>query len=618
MSADSSEPAAAIERQQMTVDIACVGFGPAMGGFLTTLSRSLLNADGSVRLESTASPGLPLQVICYERADGLGFGVSGAVTRARGIRGSFPDVDLTQIPMSAAVKNEKLVYLPDPVGASRRGFAFKTADRVLRSLSFLFGLKHDAFELPYTPPFMKKHDGFVLSLGQFNQWVSDQVAASGVVQIWPGMPVAEPLIEADSVTGVRLADQGTDLQGCPDTGFTPGMDLRAALTVVGDGPVGAVGRKIDAQLGMPEGHGSREWALGMKMVVELREDSGLEPGTVLHTIGFPEPEIFGFLYVHPDRLASVGIFVPSWFGSPVRSAYRYLQHFMLHPYLWRYLEGGTLKSWGAKSLQESGRHGEPFLAGNGYARIGEGSGSTNVLAGSGVDEAWTTGVQLAEAVIELAEQKRPFTRENLEATYVRRRRESWVDRESKIAADARNGFQQGVVTGMIGMAVAGLTGGRVTPAARPAPSYQPSLEETFGSRISPAELKQMQEECAAKGTSLHDRIMERCGWPEIPMDGKLLISHQDALLMGGGVQAPPGYANHVTFRRPELCRACETKLCVEMCSGQAITRGEEAVPAFDREKCVYCGACLWNCDADAAQGNIEFKAGAGGLHSTLN
>jgi electron-transferring-flavoprotein dehydrogenase len=630
MSADSSEPSAAIdqpgieqqkiERQQMSVDIACVGFGPAMGGFLTTLSRSLLNPDGSVRLESATSPGLPLQVICYERADGLGFGVSGAVTRARGIRDSFPGVDLTEIPMAAAVKTEKLLYLLDPTRASRRSFSFKVADRVLRSLGFVFGLKHDAFELPYTPPFMKKHDGLVLSLGQFNQWVSDQVAASGVVQIWPGMPVAEPLIEGDAVAGVRLADQGTDLQGHPEAGFTPGMDLRAALTVVGDGPVGAVGRKIDSHIGMPQGNKSREWALGMKMVIELREDSGLEPGTVLHTIGFPEPEIFGFLYVHPDRLASVGIFVPSWFRSPVRTAYRYLQHFMLHPYLWRYLEGGTLKSWGAKSLQESGRHGEPFLAGNGYARIGEGSGSTNVLAGSGVDEAWTTGVQLAEAVIELAEQERAFTRENFEAKYVRRRRESWVDRESKIAADSRNGFQQGVVTGMIGMAVAGLTGGRVTPAARPAPSHLPTLEEAYGSRISPVELKQMQEECAAKGTSLHDRIMDRCGWPQIPMDGKLLISHQDALLMGGGVQAAPGYANHVSFRRPELCRACETKLCVEMCSGQAITRGEDAVPAFDREKCVYCGACLWNCavEGDGAQGNIEFKAGAGGLHSALN
>ena len=95
--------------------------------------------------------------------------------------------------------------------------------------------------------------------------------------------------------------------------------------------------------------------------------------------------------MHPDRVATVGIFVPSWFHSPTRTSYRYLQHFMLHPYLWRYLEGGKLRSWGAKSLQESGRRGEPFLAGDGYARIGEGSGSTNVLTGSGVDEAWTTG-----------------------------------------------------------------------------------------------------------------------------------------------------------------------------------------------------------------------------------
>jgi electron-transferring-flavoprotein dehydrogenase len=57
-----------------------------------------------------------------------------------------------------------------------------------------------------------------------------------------------------------------------------------------------------------------------------------------------------------------------------------------------------------------------------------------------------------------------------------------------------------------------------------------------------------------------------------------------------------------------------------MCSGQAITRGDNGVPAFDREKCIYCGACLWNCQAETngAQGNIEFRAGAGGLHSTLN
>jgi len=614
------EPDAAIDRQQMNVDIACVGFGPATGGFLTTLSRSLLNPDGSPRLESSCLPGAPLQVMCYERADGLGFGVSGAVTRGRGIRRSFPELDLAQIPMATPVKQEKLVYLLDPIGASKRSFALRAADKLIRACGSFIGCRQDALELPLVPSFLQKHDGVVMSLGQFNQWVAEQLTSSGLLQIWPGTPVSAPLIDGRAVKGIRLADQGAALDGTPQDGFLPGMDIHAALTVVGDGPVGAVGRGIDAQFGLPAGNEHSEWALGMKMVIELREDSGLETGTVLHTFGFPEPEVFGFLYVHPDRLASVGIFIPSWFHSPVRTAYRYLQHFVLHPYLWRHLQGGTLKSWGAKSLQESGRRGEPFLVGDGYARIGEGSGSTNVLSGSGVDEAWTTGAQLAEAVVELLEKKLPFTRQNLEETYVRHRRASWVDHESRVAADSRNGFPHGLLSGLFGMALAGFTGGRVVIPAPSSRNKGASLEERFGARIPPVELQKLKDEAAARSLPLHDQIMNRCGWPEIPFDGKLLVSQQDALLTGGGVQAPSGYANHVVFLDPDVCSKCEPKLCVEMCSGQAISRGESDVPQFDREKCIFCGACLWNCRAEETgePANVEFRAGAGGLHSALN
>ena len=115
-----------MERQSMAVDIACVGFGPAMAGFLTTLSRRL--ADGEKPpLESAASPGLPLQVVCYERADDASFGVSGIVTRARGIRAGFPGFDASQIPMAAPVAHEKIVWLFDPIGASRRSGAFRAA-----------------------------------------------------------------------------------------------------------------------------------------------------------------------------------------------------------------------------------------------------------------------------------------------------------------------------------------------------------------------------------------------------------------------------------------------------------------------------------------------------------
>ena len=612
------------ERQRLDADIVCVGFGPATAGFLTTLSSRLLNPDGTPAVESAVMPGMPPQVLCYERADDIGFGVSGVVTRARGLRASFPDLDPAQIPMAAAVGEEKVIYLLDPHGASRRPAPLRAADACLRAFKGLLPLDHEALELPWSPEFLHKQGGLVLSMGQFMQWVGAQVQSTGTVQIWPGTPVSEALIEEDRVIGIRLLDQGVDKQGAPSDNFMPGMDIHAALTVVGDGPVGPIGQQLDARFGLPDQHHARDWAVGMKFVIDLPESTPLKPGTVLHTFGYPEPEIFGFLYVHPDRVASLGVFVPSWFDSPVRTTYRYLQHWMLHPYLWRYLQGGKLRSWGAKTLGESGRRGEPHLAGDGFARIGEGSGSTNVLTGSGVDEAWTTGTHLAESVLELLKAKKPFTKQNLEDTYVRRRRASWVEAEARVAENSRDGFQKGVVRGMLGMAFAGLTQGRLSLASEPVPPHQriPSIEDYYRGRVPAGDIDRIRKECAIKGTSLHAALMDRVGWPCIPYDGQLLVSHQDALLLGGKVQAPPGYADHVVFLYPELCEKCGAKICIELCSGQAITPGQSGVPDFDREKCVHCGACYWNCSQPLPDNpermNIAFRAGTGGLHSAEN
>ncbi|MGA2176141.1 MAG: 4Fe-4S ferredoxin [Verrucomicrobiota bacterium] len=622
-----SQPApetSTIDRPRIDADIVCVGFGPATAGFLTTLSKQLLNADGTPAVESAVAPGLPPQVLCYERADDIGFGVSGVVTKARALRASIPDIDKAGIPMAAPVGEEKVLYLLDPVGASRRPAMLRLADGFIHACKWALPFEREALNLPWTPGFLHKRGGMVLSMGQFMQWVGARVQSTGTVQIWPGTPVSQALIENKKVVGVRLLDQGVTKQGAPADGFTPGMDIHAALTVVGDGPVGPVGRQLDDLFGLPENHHARDWAVGMKFVVDLPEDTPLKPGTVLHTFGYPEPEIFGFLYVHPDRVASLGIFVPSWFDSPVRTTYRYLQHWMTHPYLWHFLKGGKLRSWGAKTLGESGRRGEPHLAGDGYARIGEGSGSTNVLTGSGVDEAWASGAQLAHAVLELLKAKKPFTKENLEATYVQRRRASWVEQEARAAEKSRDGFQRGVVPGMIGMALAGLSGGRLVLPGKPLHPWEriPSLEDYFRGRIPPGEVRRIRDDCYARGVSAHAALMERAGWPAIPYDGQLLVSHQDALLMGGKVQAPHGYADHVAFVFPNQCQQCGTKLCVEVCSGQAITPGENGVPNFDREKCVHCGACLWNCASASPENpermSVAFRAGTGGLRSAEN
>ncbi|HEY1159312.1 MAG TPA: hypothetical protein VGE83_01705, partial [Terracidiphilus sp.] len=199
-----------LDRPSMEVDIACAGFGPAMGGFLTTLTRAWSENPADPAFESKAAPGMPLQVLCYERADDIAAGVSGVVTRAQGIRASFPDLNPAEIPMAVEVTHERVLYLLDPIGASRRSLTLRAADAVLRGLSPLLRLRDHAFELPWTPAFLQKHGGLVLSIGQFNQWVGSQLMATGLVQIWPGTPVSAPLFEkkpsGTSVQGLRLAD----------------------------------------------------------------------------------------------------------------------------------------------------------------------------------------------------------------------------------------------------------------------------------------------------------------------------------------------------------------------------------------------------------------------------
>ena len=54
----------------------------------------------------------------------------------------------------------------------------------------------------------------------------------------------------------------------------------------------------------------------------------------------------------------------------------------------------------------------------------------------------------------------------------------------------------------------------------------------------------------------------------------------------------------------------------------ALTCVDHFQVAGNREKCIHCGVCIWNCgtqlDEDPAPSNIAFSAGAGGLHSTEN
>jgi electron-transferring-flavoprotein dehydrogenase len=110
-------------------------------------------------------------VVCYERADDIGFGVSGVVTRARGIRATLPDLDPSQIPMARPWwrRRSSTCSTPWAPAAAPPRCGWRTAR------SARCGLHRDhGFELPYTPPFLHKHGGMVLSLGQFMQFVGGE------------------------------------------------------------------------------------------------------------------------------------------------------------------------------------------------------------------------------------------------------------------------------------------------------------------------------------------------------------------------------------------------------------------------------------------------------------
>ena len=616
----------------METDIVVAGFGPAAAGFLLTLAPELskVKEDGTPLYESRVMPGMPLQVMCYERADDTGFGVSGIVTRAEAMRATFPGVDLAaEIPNAANVSQEKTAYLFDHLGCSKRSLGTRLIDGCFRMGKVIMkGGEWQARELPITPPFMDKRGGLVLNMGSLMGWAACKVMESGTAQIWPGSPVAGPIFDGERVVGVRMADQGVERDGAQTDAYMPGMDVKARLTVVADGPVGAVGRALDERFGLPKGHARNDWGVGMKAVVQLPDSCKLEPGTIIHTLGFPEPEIFGFFYVHPNRTASMGIFVAPWQDTPVRTTYRYLQHWMQHPYIWRHIEGGTLVSWGAKSIQESGTEGEPFLCGDGFARIGEGSGTTDCLANAGVDEAWASGAMLARNVLKLLAEGRDFTKANLEGTYLAERRSSALDRRLKKATHARAGFNKSFFWGMAGEGLCGLTGGifnlgKVFKSVPPANRIPELSEAVKGRKCDMDALAKGVAEAKKARKPLHDAVMDACGWPEIPFDGKLLVTHQDALLIGGKVQAAPGFADHVRFADAGLCRACTKQTCIEICSAQALMPADEEgnPPKFDREKCVHCGACIWNCaklQPGTEKSNVVFSAGSGGLHSNEN
>jgi len=161
----------------MDADIVCVGFGPATAGFLATLSKQLTNADGMPAVESAVMPGMPPQVLCYERADDIGFGVSGVVTRAQALRASFPEIKTPASDGRASWRGKSFVSAR-PARREPAFGCFKNSGRADSRDEICAAIRAARAEPAWTPSFLHKHDGMILSMGQFMQWVGAQVQST--------------------------------------------------------------------------------------------------------------------------------------------------------------------------------------------------------------------------------------------------------------------------------------------------------------------------------------------------------------------------------------------------------------------------------------------------------
>lgn len=597
-----------IESPELEVDIACVGFGPAQAGFLYKLS-SLLDKEGSK----------PLNIVCFERSSVVGSGVSGVVTKAEAIQGTLGLQKLLKVNGITKVEEEKLLYLFDYLKVSKRSFLLKAVDYFLEQLERLKKDKSKSFKIPFIPSFFSKKDGYAFSISSFLSFIAEDISCNSNIQIWPEMPVEKLIFKDGKVTGIKLIDQGVNSDGTKSENFTKGFNVKAKLVVLADGATGCVGKSFNSKFNIGTSNDRGSWAAGMKLQVELSPDSCLKKGTVIHTLGFPEPEIFGFIYALENNMASIGLLVSSSFESPIKTTYRYLQHWILHPAVYKYLKKAKLKSWGAKSLCEMGLNQSASYLEDHVAKIGEGSGTNDILTGSGVDEAWLSGVLLAEGVFDIIREGKDFTKDELTRAYYDKRRDSQLNKKLQKGINSRNGFCKGFILGMLGMGISGLTNGLL---------YIPRLknwslnkvkdiETYFSYKFNKKELKDLEDifNNPDNNQDFKDVVMNKLGWPEIKYDGSLLMSHQDAMLLGGKVESRKGYKNHVLFNSNDLCRNCRERVCVSLCSGQAITYKDNKI-YFDKEKCVYCGVCSWSCSKK--DNNIEYQTAAGGLQSLEN
>ena len=405
-----------MDRESMEYDVVIVGAGPS--GLAAAIKlRQLANQENK-----------EISVCVIEKGSEVGAHIlSGAVLETRALDELIPDWKNQGAPVNTPVSSDRLLYLT----------------------------QEKSFRFPFTPPQMRNHGNFIISLGNLCRWLGEQAEAMGV-EIYPGFSASEVLYgDEGEVRGVATGDMGIAKDGTLTENYQPGIELHAKQTLFAEGCRGSLTKTLFERFQLRRGRDPQTYAIGIKELWKIQPEAH-ELGLVTHTIGWPlDSQTYGgsFLYHLEENQVAVGFVVGLDYRNPHLDPFREFQRFKNHPRIQSVFEDGERIAYGARALNEGGFQSIPKLTFPGGALIGCTAGFMNVPKIKGTHTAMKSGMVAAETVFNLIK-KEGSASSNLEAIdYEHSLKSSWVWPELYRARNIRPAFRWGLWPALIYSAI---------------------------------------------------------------------------------------------------------------------------------------------------------------------